>query len=144
MLEAEFHNYRSSGMWCAVCSSEGWTGLSCPGPFHFLIAVLFLQHCVTDLIVRSEGAGRNCRLCTPVSGSLILSLSGCLQCKTKYIKCSSSLFLRAVIMHSQTTNMGVECDGVNICCYHANYAFCVNLHIIVTNKTHLCCANSRV
>lgn len=85
-----------------------------------------------------------CRLCTSVSGSLLLSLSGYLQCKTNCIKCSSSLFLRAVIMHSQTTNMGVECDGVNICCSYANYAFCGDLHVIVINKTHLCCANSRV
>lgn len=77
-------------------------------------------------------------------GLLLLSLPGYLQCKTNCIKCNSSLFLRAVIMHSQTTNMGVECDGVNICCYYANYAFCIDFHIIVTNRTHLCCANSRV
>lgn len=47
-------------------------------------------------------------------------------------------------MHSQTTNMGVGCDGVNVCCYYANYAFHVDLHIVVTNKTHLCSADCRV
>lgn len=42
-------------------------------------------------------------------------------------------------MHSQTTNMGVGCDGVNVCCYYANYAFHVDLRIIVTNKAFMFC-----
>lgn len=126
-------------MWCAVCSSEAWTGLSCPGPF---LPQLF--YFSSHWLCTQGEQGETCRSCISVSGSLLLSLSGYLQCKTNCIKCSSSLFLRAVIMHSQTTNMGVECDGVNICCYYANYAFCVDLLIIVTNKTHLCCVNSRV
>lgn len=77
--------------------------------------------------------------CTSVSSLLLVSPLGFLQYKTYYIKSSSSLFLRPVIMHSQTTNMGVGCDGVNVCCYSANYAFHVDLHIIVTNKTFMFC-----
>lgn len=135
-------------MWCAVWSSEGCTELSCPGSLRSLMAVLFLQHCVTgirgDSTVHCRGSrgkpAGTALLCQP---RCFWAFQGICSAR-KTIKCNSSLFLRAVIMHSQTTNMGVECDGVNICCYYANYAFCVDIHVIVTNKTHLCCANSRV
>lgn len=82
--------------------------------------------------------------CTSASRLVLLSPSGYLWCKTNCIKSNSSLFLRPIIMHSQTTNKGVGCDGVNICCYYSNYAFHVDLHVIVTNKTQFCSVNCRV
>lgn len=127
-------------LWCAI-----WT---CVDSTALLKVLSFPNSCFITLTLYHWHQGRldyvlqrkqkeTYSHCTSVSSLLLVSPLGYLQYKTYYIKSNSSLFVRPVIMHSQTTNMGVGCDGVNVCCYYANYAFHVDLHIIVTNKTFM-------